>query len=148
MRYPICFFLLNIMEGHNRRLLSGKDVCAIFAASPCAGLFSNNPDDVQRWVVTVEQPQPITTLTNLMGTVPAYLHSQLVQYTGDGMPWPPAPNWCMASLYRGTSCQCVCHCEAGGPTQSCSWQEVETHCHQRSRPPPTLVRRCNTTPVL
>ena len=79
------FFLASVIEGHNRWLISGKDVSAITTSSPCCGLHVHNPHEVQHWVVTLEQPQPLTTLTNFLVLVPAHLHTQLVQYTIDGL---------------------------------------------------------------
>lgn len=67
------WFLLCIIEDHNRLILSGGDPAAIVHASPCCAIYGHDPADVWHWVIVVETPAPITLLGSYLQSVPRCL---------------------------------------------------------------------------
>ena len=78
------FFLINVCEGHNRWVLSGRDVQAITASAPCAGTYEHVPENPMMWVVTVLESPPAATLAMFLANSPHHLHRELQQYLPPG----------------------------------------------------------------
>ena len=79
--YSYWWFLLNVIEGHNRWVVSGGNPDAITYARPCDATFHHNPHVVLDWVVVVDAMPPVTLLGDYLGTVPAYLAQQMATAT-------------------------------------------------------------------
>lgn len=75
--FDFWWYLVNIIEGHNRWVLSAGDPDAITAASPCVAAHEHQPDDVWLWVVTWPSQTPVTQLGRFLQSLPPFLAKQM-----------------------------------------------------------------------
>lgn len=74
-----------------RWLLGGRLPCAITACNPPSTTIIHDPEDVQRWVITLEPARPAHILATFLGSLPQHLARSMTVSLPPDSPLPCNP---------------------------------------------------------